>query len=177
MKYLFLILLVTVNAFAAGNGHHDASIKDLIPPAINFFLLFGFLVFKLKAPVREMFIQKSEKITETLERANVKSKEAQVMLETQQKKIAGLDNEIRKIEETTEKEIQQFKEKYSVEISNKSKKLKEDVALKIDAEKKAMFSEINNKLIDNVIAKTSKIIKGNSNLRSKVNNRIIEELK
>ena len=98
MRIILISLMVTGTALAGGKGGHG-SIADLIPPAVNFFILVTFLVIKLKAPIRNLFIKKAEAISETLERANVKSKEAQVMLETQQKKLSNLDNVIEKNEE------------------------------------------------------------------------------
>lgn len=174
---LFLVLItLTGTVLAGGKGGHG-NIADLIPPAVNFFILVTFLVIKLKAPIRNMFIKKAEAISETLERANVKSKEAQVMLETQQKKLSNLDNEIKVINEDAEKEIRAFNTQYSEEVTVRAQKLKQDAASKIEAERKALFERVNSKLIDNIITKASSTLKTNNDLRSKINKKITQEIK
>lgn len=176
MRIILISLMVTGTALAGGKGGHG-SITDLIPPAVNFFILVTFLVIKLKAPIRNLFIKKAEAISETLERANVKSKEAQVMLETQQKKLSNLDNEIKTINEDAEKEIATFNTSYADEMTVRAQKLKQDAAAKIEAERKALFEKVNSKLIDNIIAKASSTLKTNNDLRSKINKKITQEIK
>lgn len=176
MRIILISLMVTGTALAGGKGGHG-SIADLIPPAVNFFILVTFLVIKLKAPIRNLFIKKAEAISETLERANVKSKEAQVMLETQQKKLSNLDNEIKTINEDAEKEIATFNTSYADEMTVRAQKLKQDAAAKIEAERKALFEKVNSKLIDNIIAKASSTLKTNNDLRSKINKKITQEIK
>jgi F0F1-type ATP synthase membrane subunit b/b' len=176
MRIILISLMVTGTALAGGKGGHG-NIADLIPPAVNFFILVTFLVIKLKAPIRNLFIKKAEAISETLERANVKSKEAQVMLETQQKKLSNLDNEIKTINEDAEKEIATFNTSYADEMTVRAQKLKQDAAAKIEAERKALFEKVNSKLIDNIIAKASSTLKTNNDLRSKINKKITQEIK
>ena len=76
LKFLFSTLFISTTAFASGGGGHDVSVMDLIPPAINFFLLLGFLIYKIKGPLSNYFTEKANLVEETVERANIKAKEA-----------------------------------------------------------------------------------------------------
>jgi F0F1-type ATP synthase membrane subunit b/b' len=176
MKIISLLLL-TGSVFASSKGGHVGHVSDLVAPAVNFFILTGFLILKLKGPMANMFTKKAETIAETLERASVKSKEAQVMLETQNKKLNNLESEIKLINDLGAKEVKNFSVKYGEEIIYKSEKLKVDAAAKIEAERKALLEKVNTKLIDGVITKTAAIVKANNELRSKVNNKMVQEIK
>ena len=80
-----VLMAILPSALAAGNGGHG-HLSDLIAPLVNVVVLVGFLVWKLKKPLSDHFTAKAEEIANTLERASLKSKEAEVMLQAQQKK-------------------------------------------------------------------------------------------
>lgn len=173
MKFLLLSILSISTAYAAGDGHHGSP-ADLIAPAINFFILTGFLIFKLKGPISNAFTEKSKKIKESMDRASVKAKEAQVKLEAQKNKLTNLDKEIDSIKLNATKEVENFNKLYTAEIERKTEKLKHDTAAKVEAEKKVMLNQLNTELVNSVISKTKNIIKTNNDLSTKVNNKITE---
>src|SRR4051812_17073368 len=98
--YAFLALSITKayaeGAHGGGHGgeHHAVSITSLIAPAINVGILLAVLVWKLKGPLKDYFVNQSKTIANTLERANLKSKEAQIMLEGEERKMSNLHNEV-----------------------------------------------------------------------------------
>ena len=100
------ILLNTSEAIAAGKG---GSIKDLIWPAFNFLVLFVFLGFKLKKPMAAMFTNNSKNVQELYDVAEKKDKEAQIKLETYQKKLSSFDSESQKIMADTQNEANLLK--------------------------------------------------------------------
>ena len=66
MSKLIYIAAISLNAnflVAAGSGGHG-SISDLVFPAINALIFFGFLIFKLKKPTAQMFEDSAKKIKE-----------------------------------------------------------------------------------------------------------------
>jgi F-type H+-transporting ATPase subunit b len=164
-------MLPTVT-FAAGDGH--GSPIDLIPPAINFFLLFGFLVYKLKKPIQNAFIKKAKDISDSMDRANVKAKEAQAKLEIQKNKLLNLDKEIISLKESTEREVQSFEKRYKEEIDLKSMKLKQDAALKLEAERKANLNKMNTEMVDLIISSAKLKVKQDQGLKNKINNKIVQ---
>jgi F0F1-type ATP synthase membrane subunit b/b' len=173
MKILIAYILTTGIAYASGKAGHGSA-TDLIAPFVNVIALVAFLVWKLKGPLRNSFIEKSEKISETLERASVKSKEAKILLETQEKKLAGLPNDLQNIKNQAESDAKTFANKYKEEVMEKSEKLRQDAISKIQAEKKSMLNSVNEKLIDDIIARTSTQIKSDNNLKTKINRKITE---
>lgn len=175
MKMLFFFCMVLGNAYAAGDGHGHAS--DLIPSFVNLGLLLTFLGWKLKQPAKQYFEKKSTSVSEVLERANVKSKEAGMMLQMQQKKIEGMEQEISKIFEDAKTTVSKFKDAYSHDVDDRIKKLKEDATQKIEAEKKQMMDQVNNLLLDEVIIKAKSIIKNDKNINSSVTRNILQDLK
>ena len=88
--YAFLALSIASKAWSSSEGHggeHHESITDLIAPAINVGILFGVLIYVTKDKLRTFFISKSDEVANTLQRADIKAKEAALMLENQNKKI------------------------------------------------------------------------------------------
>lgn len=164
-------------AFAAGNGgEHHGHVTDLIAPVVNVVVLVGFLVWKLKKPLGDMFTKQAEEISNTLERASLKSKEAEVMLKSQEKKMSNLENEIKEINRATENEIKNFEKTYAREIEEKSFKLKIDATAKIEAERKAITDELHATLLDEVINKAKSTIRGNKDYQAKASSRMLGEM-
>lgn len=174
MKVLIL-LVMSGSAYAAGDGH--GSPWDLIPAAVNVSILFGFLIYKLKTPAREFFNNKSTSVSEMIERASVKAKEAQMMMEMQNKKIQGADEEISKLEKEAEEQIAIYKSTYETEVQDRIKNMKEDAGVKIEAEKKELLDELNSNLLAEVIAKTKNTLKTNNALAESATKNIIEGIK
>lgn len=171
------VLLATASAFAAGDGGHHGSATDLIAPAVNVAILVGFLVWKLKKPLNDMFTKKSEDITNTLERASLKSKEAQMMLENEQRKISNLSNEMKNLSDQSEADVKAYEKNLSRETEEKIQKMKADATSKIAADKKAIMDELNAELLNQVIAKTKSTIKTNKDFQSKASNKLLQGLK
>lgn len=174
--YAILALTIT-KAYAAGGGEgHHASITDLIAPALNVGILLGVLAWKLKGPLHNFFVSKAEEVANTLERASLKSKEAQMMLDGESRKMASLQTELKNIHQQSENDILTFEKNLSKETEEKTHKLKADANTKIQADKKAMIDELNAELLNEVIKKTKSTIKTNKDYQNKVSSKLLQGL-
>lgn len=173
--YAFVALGILNNAHAAGGGGHG-SVTDLIPAAINVGILFGVLIWKLKGPLKNHYATKSVDVANTLERASLKSKEAQLMLDSQQRKMTALPNELKNIQAQADTDVVNFEKKLAKEVEDKTQKLKTDANSKIQADKKQMLDELNAELLDQVIKKTKATIKTNKDYQSKVSTKLVQGL-
>lgn len=179
--YAVLALSIT-KAYAEGahggghGGEHHASITSLIAPAVNVGILLGVLVWKLKGPLADYFANQSKEVANTLERANLKSKEAQIMLEGEERKMNNLQNEIKSIHSQSETDVLVYEKNLSKETEDKTHKLKADANLKIQADKKAMMDELNAELLNQVISKTKSTIKTNKDYQNKVSTKLLQGL-
>jgi F0F1-type ATP synthase membrane subunit b/b' len=171
--------LASAAAFASehGGSAHHGSATDLIAPAVNVAILVGFLVWKLKKPLADSFTKKADEVTNTLERASLKSKEAQMMLENEQRKISNLNNEVKNLTEQSESDVKGYEKNLSKETEEKIQKLKTDATSKIAADKKAIMDELNTDLLNQVIAKTKTTIKTNKDYQSKASTKLLQGLK
>lgn len=174
--YAFLALGLVTKAHASGNGGHHGSAADLIAPAVNVAILVGFLVWKLKKPLSDMFTKKAEDVANTLERANLKAAEAKTLLEKEEKKLANLANEMKSIHQQAESDVVNFENAINQEVAEKTVKLKIDAKSKIEADKKAIMDELNAQLLDQVISKTKSTIKTNKDYQSKVSTKLLQGL-
>lgn len=171
--YAILALTIT-KAYAAGGGH--GSITDLVAPAINVGILLGVLAWKLKGPLHNFFVSKAEEVSNTLERASLKSKEAQMMLDSETRKMTNLQNEISNIQKQAENDVLVFEKNLSKETEDKTQKLKADANSKIQADKKALMDELNAELLNEVIKKTKTTIKTNKDYQNKVSSKLLQGL-
>ena len=174
--YFFCALAVlSTEAVAAGNGGHG-SVSDLVAPLVNVLLLGGFLVWKLKKPLSDYFTKQAEEISNTLERASLKSKEAEVMLQAQMKKMSNVESESKEILKQAEIDVKNYEKNFAREVEEKSAKLKTDATSKIEAERRALINQLNAQLLDEVIAKAKSSIKENKSHQSKVSHKMFGEM-
>lgn len=169
-----LTLGLVGNAFAAGDGH--GSPADLIAPAVNVALLGGFLIWKLKTPLSNYFTTLSQTVTDSIERASIKSQEAALMLENEKRKQQGLEKEVAKIKDQAHADATSYEKKLELETENKIQKLKSDATLKIGAEKKAAIDNLNNELLEQVIKEAKSTIKTNKDFQTKASAKLIQGL-
>lgn len=181
MYFWTLITIITASittayaAGASGEAHH-ASVGDLFAPTVNVGILIAVLVWKLKNPLKNYFTTKSEEISNTLERANLKSKEAHIMLESETRKLANLKNEIASIKHQSELEVLNYEKSLSKETEDKTQKLKVDANSKIQADKKYIMDQLNAELLNQVIQKTKTTIKTNKDYQNKVSSKLLQDL-
>jgi F0F1-type ATP synthase membrane subunit b/b' len=174
---IFTLTITKAYSATAGYGEaHHTSITDLLAPAINVGILLGVLVWKLKGPLHKMFVSKADEVANTLERASLKSKEAQMMLEGESRKMNNLQNEVKNIHQQAENDVLNFEKNLSKETEDKTQKLKADANSKINADKKALMDELNAELLNEVIKKTKTTIKINKDYQNKVSTKLLQGL-
>jgi len=174
--YAFIALGIATKAWSSSEGGHHASPADLIAPAFNVAVLFGILVYATKDKLKSYFVSHSETIANTLDRANMKAKEAESMLENQKRKMASLEADIKNIQGQAETDVVVFEKKLSKETEDKIAKLKIDANSKVVADKKQMIDELNAELLEQVIKKTKSTIKENKDHQNKVTSKMLQGL-
>jgi F-type H+-transporting ATPase subunit b len=178
MKYSFMFAALSASAIANESGaHHEPSITDLAYPAINFIVLVGFLIWKLKKPVVEMFNKKESEVRSLMNSAEEKSKLAKERLSSLEAKMKNLDSEISKIKSDYESDVANFSKTQSVETQATIARVKRDLENKIEGERNGMVEKINQDLINKVIEKTQETIKGNADMKSRATSKIVAELR
>lgn len=178
MKKLAIILaLLAFNVYASSEAEHHGSPKDLIAPAVNFFLLFGFLIYKIKGPLAKFFDEKSKKISEVLDRAQVKSKEAQVLFDINTKKINDVENEVNSILKNADEDVRKFSRDTEKETHEKTEKLKSEAVLRIEAERKNFLNKLNQELVDDVVSKAKGFINNDITMKKDLTNKMVKEIR
>ncbi|HXH75101.1 MAG TPA: ATP synthase F0 subunit B [Bacteriovoracaceae bacterium] len=174
--YTFMALGIATKAWSSGDGAHHGSAADLIAPAVNVAILAGLLIWKLKGPLKSYFDKQADEVSNTLERASLKTKEAQMMMENEKRKLANLQQEVKQINAQSETDVLYFEKNLSKETEEKTHKLKTDANSKIQADKKAMMDELNAQLLDQVISQAKQTIKTNKEYQSKASAKLLKGL-
>jgi F0F1-type ATP synthase membrane subunit b/b' len=179
--FFFFIFVLSFKALASGDAHsahggHVPSAKDLIAPAFNFIVLFGFLLFKIKKPLKQHFEMKAKKVSEILDRAQVKSKEAQVLFDLNTKKMKEVDQEVVNIQKSAEEDERKFALECEKEAKEKTEKIKHEAIGRVEAEKRALINQLNKELVDDVILKSKKMITTDSNIKKDLTSKVVKEI-
>ena len=171
-----LILILPSFALASGGGHSDPSIMDLIFPAINFCIVFGFIIIKVKKPVAEMFTKNSQDVEALYNLADEKYKEAQIKYDSFSKKLEQLDSEINRINKSSDEDIKNFTTLSKEETVETLKRLEKDAANRLESDKNQMIMKLNKDLLDKVISQAKSTIIGNKELQSKATSKLVSGL-
>jgi F0F1-type ATP synthase membrane subunit b/b' len=177
LNKLIYIAAISLNAnavLAAGGGH--GSVTDLIFPAINAAIFFGFLVFKLKKPTAQMFEDSAKKIKEFNDLAEKKSKEAKIKLDMYQEKLSGLDKDVEKIKTETRQDAEKLKESLKKETQEKVERMNRDAQNKLESEKNAIVKSIYGELVDKVVVSAKEEIKKDSDKKSKATSKLLSQI-
>jgi F-type H+-transporting ATPase subunit b len=175
-SFMFAALMSSV-ALAAGDAHHEPSIKDLLAPAVNFIVLVGFLVWKLKTPMKDMFDKKAADVKSLMDSAAQKNRDAEERLKTLQAKMANLGSELTKIQNDYEGDVVNFTKVTAEETQATIARTKRDFENKLSGEKNELVEKLNEDLLDSVIAKAQQAISANSDMKTRATSKIVSELR
>ena len=106
MKMKIILFLIPCVCFAAGDGH--GSIKDLIPPGVNFIILMTFAIWKITPKLRSHFVSFASETKTSMDNADAKSKAAKLKYNEQKKKLDNLESEVTKINRANDEEIKKL---------------------------------------------------------------------
>ncbi len=174
--YAFISLGLVTKAYGAGGGDGHGSLADLIAPAVNVAILFGALIYATKDKLKAYFDNKSAEVANTLDRASTKSREAQMMLDNQKRKMAALDSELKNIQQQAESDVVIYEKNLSKETDDKITKMKADANSKVAADKRQMMDDLNAELLEQVVNKAKSTIKNNKDYQSKVSSKMLQGL-
>lgn len=177
MKLITILFVISASAMAAGDGHGGGSPLDLKWAFLNTILLFSFLAWKLKGPMNDMFTKNAKDVAELYDFASSKEKEAQIRLESLEKKMSNLDTEKQKIIKDSESETEMFIQKNKQDLNDYIQRIESDVEVKLATEKSMLETELNNNLIDEVIKSAKQSIQSNPEVVSKVDARMLGQVR
>lgn len=147
---LFIIsLIVPTAAFAAG-GHGEVSYYSLIPAFANFFIIFGFILFKVKGSIRQAFVQKAEKYEQDLLEARKLFDEATQIEKDVLYALNNFDQEKAKIKQEVESDfefyVQETRDNFDKALSQFSK----DCDRRVQAEQENLQQSLCRDLVSEV---------------------------
>jgi F-type H+-transporting ATPase subunit b len=133
-----LQLFFVASAWAAGGGeHHTPTIGEVIFPAINFIIYAGVLYYFALPAVRRLLRARRDDVVSTMAQASAKKQQAEALVGEYRAKIAGLDQEIRSIEASFQREAAAEKEKVLRDAQVLAAKIRDDARVLADQEAKA----------------------------------------
>jgi F-type H+-transporting ATPase subunit b len=175
-SFMFATLVPTVQA-ASNGAHHEPSIADLTYPAINFIVLAGFLIWKLKGSMREMFNKKAADVQSLMASAAQKNKDAETRLAELQAKMKNLDAEVNNIVSEYHRDVANFTTAQAQETQGVISRTKRDLENKLEGERNELVEQMNQDLLNTVIAKTQETIKNNGDMKSRATKNIVSGLR
>lgn len=175
--YSFLFVSFFSTAIASEEAvHHEASLKDLIYPTINF-IIFLAILSKVIKPLREKFNKQADDVKSQMDSASKNNKDAEEKLTKFQTKIKNLDSELVKIVADYESDAAQFAKLQSEQTQTTLARMKTDLENKLNGEKTELIDELNHDLINKVVSSTKVTIKSNKDFQSRATKNIVTEIR
>jgi F0F1-type ATP synthase membrane subunit b/b' len=179
IKYSVLFSNLLSFAVAYGNeeaGHHEPSVFDLKYSTLNFVVLFGFLGWKLKKPLSDMFAKKAEDIKTLMGSAEKQSNDAEERLAQFKLKIKNLDSEVVQINAEYDSDAVNFAKFQHEETQTSIARMKRDIENKLEGEKKELLDDLNHEMISKVIGNAKNTIAKSPEHRKNATQKIMTEL-
>ena len=174
---MFLIFLNLIEiALAAPKSDGSASVFDLKWGAVNFLLLAGFLIWKLKKPLAASFANYSEEVKSLYNHAQEKYKEADLKLKMYEEKLSNVEGQSQKILSESNELLQKIENDIKNETANELKKLEVETKDKIESEKTQLITGVNNELLESVLTNVKTKLNSDTSLSQKINHKMISSL-
>ncbi|OFZ14214.1 MAG: hypothetical protein A2X86_05005 [Bdellovibrionales bacterium GWA2_49_15] len=179
LKLYFItnIILAGNFAFASETAHHAPSAMDLIWPAVNVILLFLFLFYKLKGPIRKIFQDKKANILSLFNHAAEKHKDAEMKLDMYEAKLNSIEEQSKKVFDDAKIDILKFEHDTQEESTKLLERLNREAKDKIEHEQQQIVHSIGAELLASVIAKTKHKISQSAELKSNLAASLLKKAK
>jgi len=161
MKYsqislLILLSITSSSSFAAGKG--SGSLKDLMFPAINFAVLFGFIIYKYKNVISKNYSEESIRIQNLISDAFEADKQASLKLDSLNAQLQNIDKLKNELKDRAAEKLNQQVDAINLESKSKLKKLEDDKLSRFEQEKSILVNQSNSKILDMVIDDAKNIV-------------------
>ncbi len=179
MLYIFIIFFTSaMTSYAStGAGEHTPTPMDLVFPFVNFIILVGFLVLKMRKPLAIGFDKSSDEVKKLYSYAEEKDKEARLKLEMYQNKMKDLPGQEQKIRKEGEAEVNSFKTSLKMETEKTFERIKRDSLDRLEGEKKSLIKNLNAELLEDIIAKAKAKVNSDPALCTKLTNNLSAQIK
>ena len=159
MKVLNLIILSHMfSGIVQAAGKGSGSVKDLIFPAINFTVLFGFIIYKYKNVLSRGYSEESLRVENLISDAAEADKQATLKLETLTNQYKNIDNLKKDLKEKANQKLHEQVELINAEAKQNLKKLEQDKESRFEQDKTILLNTANSSILDLVISDAKQIV-------------------
>jgi F0F1-type ATP synthase membrane subunit b/b' len=175
IKILGLNLIISYSAYASGDGGgHHGSVLDLIPAYVNFLIFISLIFWKIKGPVKNFFENHYKNVSESLEVADFKYKDAALKYENYKRKVSDSASECEEIQKLANKELDEYITNLKLEFKSKLEKFKADSQKSLEKEKADLVGEVYGNVLNLVFTGAKNIIMTDENSKSKISKNILK---
>ena len=169
---ILFLLLSTTSSYAAGSGH----VGDLFAPAVNFVILFGFIIFKYKGAISKSFTDESIRVEGLLSDAAEADKQATLKLESLEKELSNIESVKNGLKTKANEQLNAQVEIINKESTGKLNKLIDDQELKFEQEKAILAKDVNSRVLDLVINNAKNLVMNDSTKKNKTEEKLISSI-
>jgi len=174
MTMKLILFLLPCVCFAAGDGH--GSIKDLIPPGVNFIVLAALAIWKIRPGLKEHFIKLASDTKTSMANAEEKNKSAKLKYEAQKKKLDHLDAEISKINKSNDDDIKKYENEFMGNLKDKIANNISDSKKRLELEKQVSLNQLGEDVLSKIITKCKSNINSSTTNKAQAEKTVIERL-
>jgi F-type H+-transporting ATPase subunit b len=172
----FYSIIVSANEEAHTGAHHEVSVFDLRWPAFNFIIMFGFLGWKLKAPILGFFKENSQRIKQIFEHVAEKQREAEMKYNLYVKKLEDMITEREKILSDAKADVERLQKSINHETEQTITKMEKESEIRLAMEKQVMIKKINEEVLEKIISNTKSMIKTESKNKKNFEDKVLKSI-
>ncbi len=180
IRFFFLVnsaLLCSLAVASETAEEHVPSVFDLKWAAVNFIILFSFLIYKLRAPIAKAFKERKEHIEALFNHAAEKHKDAEMKLEIYEGKLNLLDEQNKKVMDDAKTDITKFEQESHEERARMVERINRDAKDKIAIEQQQIMRLLSDELMAAVVAKTKSKIDQSKELKGSLGASLLKKAK
>ena len=140
-----------VAAPPAGSVEESGASHELLFETINFILLAGLFVYLYRKHGRAFFNERSDSIRRSLEEGRQALERSQARLAEAEKKLAGLQGEVRALKEQAERDIAEEQERMRKAAEDEARRIEEFARARIVAATNAAKLELKDYVVDQAL--------------------------
>ncbi|MBI2521416.1 MAG: ATP synthase F0 subunit B [Bdellovibrio sp.] len=179
LKFYLIVNVFWIGVAASSSEatHHEPSVYDLKWAAVNFIILFSFMIYKLKGPIRKSFQDKRANIQSLFNHAAEKHKDAEMKLDIYEAKLNTLEEQSKKVFDDAKIDVLKFDHDTQEENTKLIERLNREAKDKIEHEQQQIVHKIGAELLSTVIAKTKTKISESAELKSNLAASLLKKAK
>lgn len=152
----------------SASHHGEPGLISLLPQSVNFSVLLAFLIWKLKKPLHDYFVELRNSTKDLHQKALSESEQANKVLEDAKHKKENLEKAKGQFSQEQEHFFQEYKKSVERSFVEKNHKLRQDLDLRLVNLREQLLKGIHEEFVNSIVDKVSEEVQGDPSSSKKL---------